>query len=118
MGIRTKQIDLEELYGVLDERYSPHGKVKNISVPAKWNVDADNGYFYQTLDGEDFAEIIPESKLIIQPKYTFSETYEENLENENLFSHIVRVVPGEGSITFYSNSSLEDSFDISILIFN
>ena len=112
-GIRGKQIDLEDLYKELDPRFSSAGITKDVTVSNKWTNEGN--YYVQTvsLDG-----INADSKLIVQSKQSIDDSYEENLEKENLFSHIVKIISNENSLTIYSCKELEVPFEIQVLYFN
>ena len=123
MGIRVKQLNISELYSELDARYGSVGKNLdvNISADTEWEVynSSENVKYYRLRVDINDEGINKDSRLIIQSKYNITKTYDDNLENENTFSHIVKVTPGENFITFYSDIDLKNSsLNVSVLLFN
>jgi len=114
MGVRSKQLNLPELFEVLDPRYGKAGAIKEVTIGKDWTLEG--SYFVQTI--ENIEGLTVDSKLVVQVKKSIEDTYEENLKKENLFAHIVKIVSGENSLTIYSCSELDTSFDIQVLYFN
>jgi len=111
--VRTKQLNLPELYEVLDPRYTKAGTLIELTVTTDWVLDGN--YYVQTIS--DIEGITAESKLVVQVKKSVDDTYEQTLEKENLFAHIIKIVSTNGAITIYSSKALETSFDIQVLYF-
>jgi len=115
MGIRSKQLNLPELYEAFDLRYGSAGEMIIATIGETWTKTDKDNYFTQVIDMEGITD---DSKLVIQAKTTINETYEETLNRENLFAHIVKIVPGENKLTVYSSKALETAFEIQVLCFN
>jgi len=116
MGVRSKQLNLPELYGVLDLRYGSTGQKEEITISSDNWIEQGN-YFVQVISDDKTKDFKETSKLIVHAKSDINNTYEENLEIENLFAHIVKIVSGEGNLTIYSSKALNTSFDIQVLYF-
>jgi len=114
-GIRSRQLNLPELYEEFDNRYGRPGVILDITVSNTWTKSKSGNYYVQEID--NLEDVTPDSKLIIQVKKSLESSYEENLEKENLFAHIDKVVCGEGKIAIYSCKDLDVPFDIQVLCF-
>lgn len=118
MGIRSKQIDMDELYNELGQHFVSAGTSMDITVPTVWSKATGDRYYSQTI--QNLSKIDENSKLFIRPKFDLEKTEEENASNEALFSHVVKATPGSNSITFYIDSEepLDTSFIVSIMSLN
>lgn len=116
-GIRSKQLDLEELYGVLDSRFM--GKMEAITVTiTESNWTKENDQYLQIIEDKSLENVNSDTKLVVKVKILDEDTYDEVLEKENLFAHITKIIPSEKSLKIYSYKNLETSFDIQISFFN
>jgi len=115
--VRSKQLDLPELYDVLDPRYAKAGasvcKLNEVTITTNWEL---NGNYYMQTIG-DMEDITASCKSVVQVKKLVEDTYEQTLEKDNLFANIVKIVSNDGSITVYSNKALTEAFDIQVLSF-
>jgi len=110
--IRTKQINMPELYEALDSRY----KVLDVSIPSAWSKEENEIYYKQNV-AINGATITSDSKVVIQTRFDLSKTVEENAENEALFTHIVKATQNDdNTITFYSETAMESALNVSILV--
>jgi len=116
MGVRSKQLNLPDLYKVLDPRYGSAGDIEEITIRAyDWEKQGD--YFVQVITNDTTTKFKDDNKLIIDVKFDVTQTYEKNLELQNLFAHIVKIEYGNGSLTVYSTEYLDTSFNIQVMYF-
>jgi len=122
MSVRIKQLNIAELeqhFGALymakDAEVGTNAVMLEVTTSTTW---VENGNYYtQTI--ENVLNVTTNSKLVAQlQKNVNTMTYNELLDAENLFAHIVKIESGEGSLTLYSPKALDKSFTIEILCFN
>ena len=117
MGVRSKQLNLEELYSLLDPRYSGAGEYIDVTIGTNWNLDSGTGYYVQTINDAVLSKVTADCKMVVEVKHELNETDVEKELKDDLFFNIQKIEPSEASITVYSSAELATEFKIRILYF-